>query len=833
MSLPGYDHKEWYETVYPSLTGLGLWLRGGEINTLPSKEYVDRQFRVLFARLSTYSDVASSFTHSYLYQLASEIPGCFPDISYLPPGNDIKIFERDNIPLLLGTQTKFGPAAFDVIGFSNSIVQELLNIPIVLRKSGIPVYKSERLKRDDIPMVILGGANAIHSTAVWGKDPLVDGIFVGDDPAFIKELLNVCVDAKKKGRSRSEIFLEMSKVQGFILPDLPSGTVKKNFFCSVGTETLIKGIVPYDTDEMGSGHLQVSEGCKASCSFCSESWTRKPYSEFSNETLLKKAEQLKAEMGLEKINIFSFNFNMYSGFYGLILGLIPRFSQIGLKSQRFDMLAFEPGLVECQNAIGKTTFSCGLEGISSRLRKYLNKNLDEGALRTSFTEVFDSKGRELKVFLLATGKEEEEDFEELGKLLDHISRQKKRSDAGTRIVFSLTPLVRFPWTPLEFEDAPLPGVYKEMIERVKKCVESFRFEFREAMGGSEYLVSQILARASDERVKEAIVNASLETNFVYYRGIPHPFLPSFIKNIENSGLNVADLLKGFSLEESGLKPWVFMDTGINRKALWEIFLKNSCFEEAGADLTSREAKWACPDTSIFARKVKNAKNSERAMSFDVTAGKAARGVPRKYLGLVLARAMMKADARLVPYFRSFVSSFWSGDGLAPGWVLGSDVITLMWGDKACSLIEKDAADPGFMARVNDEMGQWGRSSGLAGAEKPGFRLRFDSPLGFEGEKFLKRQGLKYTLFKDKDGTSVFAFTKDSLKKGVMSELRVRSKDPAASLSGTEGVVTIGPKFNADEFLKEAFAFVERNDWVRTKISAERMDRPEQFKKEGI
>jgi radical SAM superfamily enzyme YgiQ (UPF0313 family) len=828
MSLPGYDHREWYDSVYPSLTSLGLWLRGGEINTLPPEEYDKRPFRVLFARLSTYSDVASSFTHSYLYQLASGLSGCFPDISYLPPGNDLKIFERDNVPLLLGTQTKFGPAAFDLIGFSNSIVQEMLNIPIVLRKSGIPVRKSERLDRDDIPIVILGGANAIHSTAIWGKDPLVDGVFVGDDPASIKDLLNVCAEARSKGGSKSSILSEMTKVQGFILPDAPARTIKKNFSCVSGVEPFTKGIVPYSVDEMGAGHLQISEGCKASCSFCSESWTRKPYSEFSNDTLIKNAERLKSEMGLEKINIFSFNFNMYSGFYGLVLGLIPRFSQIGLKSQRFDMLAFEPGLVECQSAIGKTTFSCGLEGISARLRKYLNKNLDEGALRTSFTQVFDAKGRELKVFLLATGKEEEEDFEDLGRLLDYISRQKKRSDAGTRIVFSLTPLVRFPWTPLEFEDAPLPEKYKQINERIKLCVESFRFEFREAMGGSEYLVSQILARASDERITDAVVNASRDTNFVYYRGIPHPFLPSFIKNIEDSGLNVIDLLKGFSLKESELKPWVVMDTGINRKALWEIYHKNSGFEEAGSDLTEREAKWTCPDTSIFAKRVSIARNSERAMSFDVIAGRSVRGVPRKYLGLVLARAIMKADPRLIPYFRSFAVSFWAGDGLGPGGVIGSDVITLLWNGKACPVIEQDVADPGFMLRVNDEMVRWGSFMGLASTEKPVFKLWFDSPLSFDGDKFLKKQGLKYTLFKDKDGTSVFAFTKDSVKKNVMSDLRVKVKNPGALLSGSEVRVTAGPKFDADAFLKEAFTSGERNDWVRIEVSAKRV-----VKKEAI
>src|SRR4030042_1368893 len=99
-----YDHSKWYDTVYPLLSNYGLWLRGGEINTLPKEEYGLRPFRVLFTRLSTYKDVASSLTHSTLYQIAASIPDVFPDIAYLPPHNDAKIFERDNVPWILGTQ---------------------------------------------------------------------------------------------------------------------------------------------------------------------------------------------------------------------------------------------------------------------------------------------------------------------------------------------------------------------------------------------------------------------------------------------------------------------------------------------------------------------------------------------------------------------------------------------------------------------------------------------------------------------------------------------------------------------------------------------------------
>src|SRR6478609_7915697 len=100
--------RDWYERTYPELHRSGLWLRGGEINTLPVEEYDARPFRAMFVRLSTYFDTGYSFTHQILYQLAAGTPGVYPDLAYLPPARDAAVFARDGVPWLLGTQSKLG-----------------------------------------------------------------------------------------------------------------------------------------------------------------------------------------------------------------------------------------------------------------------------------------------------------------------------------------------------------------------------------------------------------------------------------------------------------------------------------------------------------------------------------------------------------------------------------------------------------------------------------------------------------------------------------------------------------------------------------------------------
>ena len=810
-----YDHTAWFNSVYHNLTGAGLWLRGGEINTLPLDQREVRPFKVLFSRLSTYADTASSFTHSFLYEIASGIEGCFPDLAYLPPHNDLRYFAKDNVPWLIGTQTKFGPEAFDLIGLSNSIVQEMLNIPPLLKNSGIPLSKSERMEREDIPIIILGGANALHSTSLWSPDPIVDGIFIGEDPIYIKILLETCAKGKKEGKGKLGILADMAGVPGFLLPEHPGKTIKCNFSRSAQLRLQEKVVMPFAAGQMGEAHLQVSEGCRSFCSFCSESWIRKPYREFTAAFLLERAKRMKAKMGLERINIFSFNFNMYSGLYDLLWGLAPLFGGIGLKSQRFDMLASDPAMVDWQYALGKTSLSCGLEGISARLRRYLNKDLDESALKASLSLVLGSNARELKIFLLATGREEDPDHEEFEKLLDFMRRRIDRHRSGTRVIFSITPLVRFPWTPLEFDRAFGEDECRSVMSRVERSVKTAGFEFREAMGTQEFMISQVLARSSDDRMSGVIKRAYETTGFVYYRSVTEGYFSVFMHELDACGSSAATALESSSLDESLSKKWSSVDTGMTRKGLWEVYARNVVFTEAGKPLSLGTAGKCAHELGHFVQRIKQARQGETVSIIRITLCERALGVPRKYVGLAFASAIMKADDAFVAHFRRYGGSCMATDGDVPAWVLGDDVIKLVWAGRGAALLDMRLKDPGFISKVNCEFAGWGVMNAPLPSEEFLFAFKFDSPFGFRDDGYLKDKGLKYTLYKEGGERKRYVLTRESLKKGVISEL-FRDSSGCGAISVE---LVAGAKFNAVEFMRDSFKLPSKNDWVRIRASA--------------
>src|SRR3972149_9266164 len=221
--------KQWYENNYHLLSLAGLWLKGGEPNTMDPELFKQAEVRFLICRLSTYRDVSASISHSLVAQIAQEVEGVFTDFAFLPPPKDTEVMTTSNIPLWVGTTTKEPPCAFDVLGISNSVVLELLNLPKLLHFSGIPLFKNERTMRQEIPLIVLGGASAAVTSILHGpiKEQgfgnnygLVDAVLIGEGEFSIKQFLEIVKKGKSSGLSKAEILNAChGKVDGFYEPD--------------------------------------------------------------------------------------------------------------------------------------------------------------------------------------------------------------------------------------------------------------------------------------------------------------------------------------------------------------------------------------------------------------------------------------------------------------------------------------------------------------------------------------------------------------------------------------------------------------------------------------
>jgi radical SAM superfamily enzyme YgiQ (UPF0313 family) len=849
------SHALAIEDLAPRLWGQGYWLRGGEWNTLPPQEFDKRTLKVLIARLSTYADTAESFTHTLLYQALASVPDVYPDMAYLPPPRDGGLLTEAGIPWLVGTQSKCGPEAFQVIALSNAIVQELVNLPTILQRSGLWVPRSERLLRNDIPIMLLGGANAFHASLIDHVDSPLDGLFVGESLEDIQALFSLCAKGRREGWSKVDLLEKLESIPGFAQPGSPKPTRKRNVETLDIRRLSASRPVLYKSEGLGQEPVALSRGCPAFCSFCAESFDLKPYRENPQDAVVESALKLKREMGLEAIDLFSFNFNFYEDLYPLLERLGGLFSGIGLKSQRFDMIAHDPGLLGYLRALGKASLTFGMEGISARLRRYLQKGLEEGDLTKALQSVFRHQMRELKVFMIATGLEDEEDYAEFAEFLKHLPELMRVCDHPPKIMFSATPLVRFPWTPLEFAPAPPPERYRAIAKRLGRIVENAGFQWREAAEEPENYVSQILVRADRPAYWEALQAAVAETGFIYFREVDHRFMAVLRRQLAERGLTDDVTLAGGDLASHASKPWARHDTGVRRNFLWVQYKRAARHEDKGYCLGTTEKEGTClacdsceteedteslihvrktheSDASAFLASLKAYRLNAMPVPLAMEWTPRVIGLPRKYVGLVVASVLMRTEPTLTNGFWRY-KSCWSPAEGQQCHVAGEDILALEWqGDTARKLIDL-LDDPIFLNEVNARMAGWGRVKGLFQGKANGEASRsnegnlsvtetllpqtwiFQSPYAMHLLAYAQPKGLPFTQCRRGTGWEA-VFSKDALKKKFLKSITWEQMPEG------DWCIEVKPlaKFQPDAFLREAFKLPEPHAWARIRTRAE-------------
>jgi len=806
----------WLSREAHSLRRGGIWTRGDGPHRMRPAQWEERPFRVLIARLSTWDDTLESHTHNALHAIVADLPGMFPDLSWLPPHGDGERMTESGIPWLFGTSSRRPAAEFDCLALSNALVQEIVNIPVVLSRSGIPLSRRERLARADLPLVILGGANALYTSALFSEDPMVDGIFLGEEPSDIQEIFARLASAKSTGKDKSEALGELADIPGFFVPTQRPAARKRHGSVPDLARFKPSEPVPASQGSVDAASLQISEGCPYFCSFCAESWSRKPYRESPMAQLRRQALEIKREQGISKIDLYSFNFNTHEEIRPLVAGLLEDFDAVGLKSQRFDAIAHDPTFARLLKIAGKTSITCGLEGISSRLRRFLRKDLSDAELRSSLQALLRERLRELKVFTIATGLEEEADYQEFKEFLRDLRGLLDRAASRPRVTFSATALVRFPWTPLEF--SPMPPA-KEMSRRIgwiKAAVVSAGFEFRSAAPVEEAWVSQVLVRARGTRAMDAVLRAQEKTDFVFRDRITQEFHDALREELAIHG-DPEDFVGASTPEEDPDAPWIGLEPGVSRRFLVSAW--NACqamdqeetclgwVDNAGrcgacgsCTPAEREAitharTASDQDLDALERRLKGLRAQETEIALEVDLSAACRGLP---MGLIHARhasAWMrllddpKGYRRHHPHGRASDSD----DCLASGLETLRPVFLAATAER----VRKVLAAPDRLEELNRLFAPWGRIVGLAGSPSSGGWI-FETDSVIDVSAWLASAGLKHTMRRQGDAR-VYELAKESLKKKILVSLSVESHEGGSRIS-----LAAGEKFALGPFLRDAF-----------------------------
>ncbi len=462
--------------------------------TFNNPAFKDASLRVLIVRLSPFPNIRESITHHFLFQeVRTALPSAYIDYAFFPNPKNIPIFRDSRIPFFLGIQSLHPIADFDLVLVSNSFTLELFNLPYLFMNTGIPATKKER--RQAKPIVVMGGSNALMAQCAISPegDSFVDALFFGEGEGAVSKIVSIVNENQKLSKTEILGILE-KEVQGFFdirvpIPDSVRVSPPKAPHASY----ILTDYPILNTDIENTAKLQITQGCSCFCSFCFEGYTRKPFREYSPKDILEKALEIKSKHAPTQFDFLSFNFNMHTGISRIIADLNEIAKFVNFKSQRADIITMCPELLDVEILSGKRTYTIGVEGISDRMRRYLHKSLAEGELIPALEHIYAKKPRQLKLFFMITGIENESDRREFKDLVMKLKRLKSRLAPGCRTIMSFGLLVNLPFTPMQFASAIEPASIKQIKGDMKRDCETNGFEFRMAQDMGEFLISQHIA----------------------------------------------------------------------------------------------------------------------------------------------------------------------------------------------------------------------------------------------------------------------------------------------------------------------------------------------------
>jgi radical SAM-linked protein len=275
--------------------------------------------------------------------------------------------------------------------------------------------------------------------------------------------------------------------------------------------------------------------------------------------------------GYEEFSLLSLSAGDYSSM-GSLLGTLMDEYESGKVAVSFPSLRIENVmgfLAEQVKRVRKTGFTIAPEAGTERLRRVINKELDEEVLFRGAGDLFSKGWKNLKLyFMIGLPTEREEDLRAILLLSKKLSVLGQRLKFHPNISVSVSTFVPKPHTPFQWE-AQIP--LHEMKERLHLLREESKRNHLHFKWQDPHLsaLEGVFSTGGRELSKVLVEAHRLGCRF---DGWSDQFLfPSWEKAFERVGLSMDEHTKKRGREAN--LPWSFVESGVKSSALWEEYQK--------------------------------------------------------------------------------------------------------------------------------------------------------------------------------------------------------------------------------------------------------------------
>ena len=582
---------------------------GGEYGSvIKDKSKIDVRFAFCFP--DTYDVGMSHLGMKILYGLKNARENFWCERVFAPEKDFEKLMRENGIPLY-ALESMDPIKDFDFIGFTLQYELCYTTVLNMLDLAGLPVRAKDR--HGLYPIVVAGGP------CVCNPEPLVDFIdifILGEGEEVNLELMDLYNEMKKKGASKEEFLIAVSKIGGIYVPSFydveynDDKTVKaitpKNGAPQKVTKRVIKDfdsvyypenfVIPFTDIVHDRAVVEVLRGCIRGCRFCQAGYIYRPFREKSVDTIAKETKALCDNTGYEEVSLSSLSTSDHTKINEMLNTLADYTDKeqisLALPSLRIDNFSEE--LLEKIQKVRKTGLTFAAEAGTQRLRDVINKNITEDEILSTCKTAFEGGYNSVKLyFMLGLPTETLEDIEGIAVLTQKIvdlfyEINKGKKGKTVNISISTATFVPKPHTPFEFEPQATEEEIKERQKHLLDCISTRKIKCS-YHNQNVSLLEAVLARG-DRKLCDVIYEAwRLGCNLDSWD--EHFNFELWQKAFERCGVNpefYANRKRSFD----EIMPWEHIDYMISK----EFLIREN--KKAQLAITTRNCKEGCSGCGI-------------------------------------------------------------------------------------------------------------------------------------------------------------------------------------------------------------------------------------------
>ena len=460
------SRKDLLETILGRVERPGRYI-GGEWNAV-RKDPAGIEARIALIFPDVYEIGASYLGQKILYHILNRHPSLAAERVFAPWPDMEEGLRKKGLPLFsLESQTPLGH--FDILGFSLLYELNYSNILTVLELGGIPFFSEER--GEGTPLVLAGGPAAFNPEPV---SDLFDAFLIGDGEEAFVEIAETYIALRRSGAPRREILRGLSGIPGVYVPGLyesyaPSGSallarrprrgapdrIKKRITARLGSPSYPEAIVVPDIQAVFDRvTIEVARGCPQRCRFCQATSIYSPFRVMDPVSVRRKVLRSLAATGFEDVSLSALSISDYPFLELTVTALMNELAgkKVSLSLSSLRPKGLSASVAENILKVRKTGFTLVPEAGTDRLRRVINKELDNQDILAAAGTAFDRGWRLLKLyFMVGLPTEREEDLEGIVRLVEEVLQLGRSVMKGPpRINLSLSSFIPKPHTPFQW-----------------------------------------------------------------------------------------------------------------------------------------------------------------------------------------------------------------------------------------------------------------------------------------------------------------------------------------------------------------------------------------------